>query len=648
MQARKTEEKRKKLVWQNAMYDASIQNGFLRVCWDESISVVSPIIYDFSKNFGLPLRALRLIGVGLTEIPEELAPNLRELEVLSLANNHITQLPENIAMLTSLKELNVMYNKITTLPSRIGYMCALEKLGVANNCLEFLPTTFGALNLLERVDLEHNCLTVLPENLDNLLSCKILNVNNNKLVRLPRCVGRMPSLLTLSASCNQLTYMPSQLTSSASLTCLRLNVNQITSIPDRFGDLTQLRELNLDYNRISKLPTTFWRLVSLKVLRMEGNDAMLDPPPEVLGKGAEAVVAHCKNIHVNDRYSRLREIVLAVQNILRQIQERELADSALFEPDTKREGTNEKDLDRWFALQLPYLWKDLLPQLKRLWEEERNARHRKKKIASDDLTTFDFTEHEAMQALTTYSDAVGPVLRIEIAKFRRCACVDQNGTRKPCVPPSQGYMCQRQCVLLKRDLVREREKNDRLWNAYKSDGIRDAVKRAQYESKLYLDSAEGQLWLEDTAYEQAEEVLLEGGANSIVEKRYRNLESKKKQLVLKYDKKKERVQRVRDQKMQQLEAELERYKEDKRQASEGYVRSAVEQRIQSLTVKLANLPETAELQQIQEECEREVARLEGGFYDSDSVNTSEVDSSDFSSEDESPAAQRWREKLARR
>ena len=206
MQARKTEEKRKKLVWQNAMYDASIQNGFLRVCWDESISVVSPIIYDFSKNFGLPLRALRLIGVGLTEIPEELAPNLRELEVLSLANNHITQLPENIAMLTSLKELNVMYNKITTLPSRIGYMCALEKLGVANNCLEFLPTTFGALNLLERVDLEHNCLTVLPENLDNLLSCKILNVNNNKLVRLPRCVGRMPSLLTLSASCNPVSY----------------------------------------------------------------------------------------------------------------------------------------------------------------------------------------------------------------------------------------------------------------------------------------------------------------------------------------------------------------------------------------------------------------------------------------------------------
>jgi hypothetical protein len=398
------------------------------------------------------------------------------------------------------------------------------------------------------------------------------------------------------------------------------------------------------------MPVSFWKLGKLRVLRVEGNDALLDPPADVLGRGAEEVVKYLRAIHMNDNDARMREIVQAVQNVLRQIHEREIADSSLFEAEVQRNEQDEKDLDRWYALQLPYLWKDLLPQMKLLWEAEREARDKKKKKAVhiEDLSAFDFTEHEAMQALTTYYDAVGPVLRYGKAKFRRCACVDQNGQRKPCVPPVTGYMCLRDCVLVKKTFVREREKNDRLWNAYKSDGIRDAIKRAEYESKLYLDSAEGQLWLEDTAYEQAEEVLLEGGANSVVEQRYTDLENKKHQVVLKYDRKIATLQRSRDKKTQQLEAHLERLKEDRRAAQEGYVRNAVEQRIQSLTVQLANLPETAQLQQLQADCERDCAMLDEGLYDSDSVNTSEVDSSEFSSEDDSPEAQRWREKLRRR
>lgn len=643
------EEKRKKLAWQTAMYEASLQNGFLRLCWDETLRLVSPVIYDFHQSFGLPMKALRLIGIGLTELPLDFAPNLISLEILSLANNKLVTLPDNIVALTNLKELNLMYNKINRLPERIGFMCSLVKLGISNNCLEVLPITFGALNLMERVDLEHNALAVLPENLDNMLSCRAFNVNNNKLARLPRCVGHMPSLTSFSASCNALTYIPSQFALSPTLTCLRLNVNQITHLPDRFGDLTQLVELDLDYNKISKLPHTFWRLSSLRVLRMEGNVTMLDPPPEVMGQGGPAVVAYLKAIYLNDKVARMREVVLATQNVLKQIQERDFADSAYFEPDHQR---TDKDLDRWFALQLPYLWKDLLPQLKRTWESERAAmgHHRRHKhaVASDDLTSFDYSEQEVMHALTNYSDAVGPVLRMQKAMFRRCACLDSEMKRRPCVPPAPGYMCLRDCVLLKKELVRERDKHDRMWQAYKSDGMRDAMKRADYEAKLYLDSAEGQLWLENTAYEQAEEVLLDSGANVVIEKRFQGVENKKKKVVARYDQKKLKVQKVRDRKIQQIESQLETLKEDRRLAKEGYVRNAVEQRIQSLTVQLAHLPETTELQQLQNDCERDCSLLDEGLFDSDSVNTSEVDSSEFSSENDSPEAAKWRERLQRR
>ena len=34
---------------------------------------------------------------------------------------------------------------------------------------------------------------------------------------------------------------------------------------------------------------------------MEGNDTMLDPPPEIMGQGGAAVVAHLKAIYLNDK-----------------------------------------------------------------------------------------------------------------------------------------------------------------------------------------------------------------------------------------------------------------------------------------------------------------------------------------------------------
>jgi len=48
-------------------------------------------------------------------------------------------------------------------------------------------------------------------------------------------------------------------------------------------------------------------------------------------------------------------------------------------------------------------------------------------------------------------------------------------------------------VLFKKDLVRVRDKKDRQWEAYKMNGLNDAMKRAEHEAKLYLDSVEGML-----------------------------------------------------------------------------------------------------------------------------------------------------------
>ena len=92
--------------------------------------------------------ALKLVGIDLPNLTEEVPLKLATLERLSLANNHLTCLPDNIVLLTNLRELNLLKNKIVQLPPKIGLLCALQKIEFANNLLASLPLSFGALSMI--------------------------------------------------------------------------------------------------------------------------------------------------------------------------------------------------------------------------------------------------------------------------------------------------------------------------------------------------------------------------------------------------------------------------------------------------------------------------------------------------------------------
>ena len=414
--------------------------------------------------------------------------------------------------------------------------------------------------------------------------------------------------------------------------------------------MTQLRELSIDYNFLGKLPISFWKLSRLRTLRLEGNEGLLDPPPEVIGGGALRVVEYCRQQYMNDKQARMKHIILTTQSVLRQVNRRHMFDASLFDPEVQ---LHDGDPDRWFGLQLPYLWDHLLPELRHIWKVEQGMGlhddDERLPGEADEVTSFDFTQREVMWAFSNYSDAIGPVLRREEANFRRCACIDPvSGERRPCVPPAPGFMCRRECTLLKAGLVRRRDRQDRVWQAYKSSGLEDAMRRAEHEARRYLNSHEGQLWLDEVAYEQAEETLVEAGAVKTVERRHAKAEEMKRTIIARFDAKKRKVAKVRDEKLRKMQTELEKLKLDRSRAREGYVRSAIDQRVQTLTVQLAHIPENSVLDELQQECAAECADVEAGLYESDSQNTSELDSSEYSSEDESPEANRWRRRLLRR
>ena len=101
---------------------------------------------------------------------------------------------------------------------------------------------------------------------------------------------------------------------------------------------------------------------------------------------------------------------------------------------------------------------------------------RKYKCAS-----YPYTEKETMWAFAKFTDANGPVMKFEEGMFRKCSCVNNEGDRKPCVPPLPGFMCQRICTKVKTKNVLYADRQQRIWTEYKTNNLKDAVQRAKEE-----------------------------------------------------------------------------------------------------------------------------------------------------------------------
>ena len=140
------EERRRQLIWQRAMYEASsTPNNCVSLPW-QYFGRIHESLYQYSTLFGAPLLELRIPGLGLESLPDELGLYCASLKVLSVQNNELTTLPDSILKLTNLTELNLVKNKLVSLPDRIGLLCNLRRIELANNLIERLPITFGALN----------------------------------------------------------------------------------------------------------------------------------------------------------------------------------------------------------------------------------------------------------------------------------------------------------------------------------------------------------------------------------------------------------------------------------------------------------------------------------------------------------------------
>lgn len=323
------EERRRKLeqdklwehIWTNAIENGK-KDGNVRIS-SMKLGHISDKIYEFRQSYGIDLTHLSIVDNDLSST-EEIVHYCPQLVHLSLSSNNIEILDSDIGKLVHLRYLNLLRNRIETLPSSIGSLTNLENLELANNKIIELPDAIQSLVRLKRLNLECNQIRFLPNTLGKL-KCRILVLNSNKLQVLPHCLSEITTLKTLMINDNCLRFLPPNIGNSLSIESLYLSKNEILELPQSLGRLSTLKILWLDYNRLTALPINFHNLVNLKELKMEGNFNMVFPTMDQIMEGPSQVLSWSKRRFARGKHTRQLNIVLSVQDILKQVQKYQIA-----------------------------------------------------------------------------------------------------------------------------------------------------------------------------------------------------------------------------------------------------------------------------------------------------------------------------------
>lgn len=93
---------------------------------------------------------------------------LKNLAQLSVNNNYLKSVPDEICLLSKLTELHMANNQLTVLPRSIGLLTNLSKLYLSRNQLYELPEELCKLRRLMILDVAGNKIQIFPSEIDEL------------------------------------------------------------------------------------------------------------------------------------------------------------------------------------------------------------------------------------------------------------------------------------------------------------------------------------------------------------------------------------------------------------------------------------------------------------------------------------------------
>uniref|UniRef100_A0A8C6PPL9 Leucine-rich repeat protein SHOC-2 n=1 Tax=Nothobranchius furzeri TaxID=105023 RepID=A0A8C6PPL9_NOTFU len=176
-----------------------------------------------------------------------------DLTKLLLSSNLLTQLSDDVRLLSGLTTLDLHDNQLSSLPSTLGELKGLQQLRLSHNQLSSLPRELFTLKNLCSLSLQQNLLEDLPEELGQLENLTELDLSNNRLKELPSSLSCLTNLQKVSLHHNKLTSLPEGV-SHLRIKVLDCSSNQLFDIPASLSGMLSLEQLYLRHNKLSRLP----------------------------------------------------------------------------------------------------------------------------------------------------------------------------------------------------------------------------------------------------------------------------------------------------------------------------------------------------------------------------------------------------------
>ncbi|KAJ9601653.1 hypothetical protein L9F63_000186 [Diploptera punctata] len=262
------------------------------------------------------LKEMHLAENCIKELDVDLLEGLSHLRVLTLRDNEISSIPDEITTLHLLVRLDLSNNNLTSLPDTLGFLPHLQSLQLEGNAfrnlrrdiiqcgtsriLKFLRERYkgeGNVNIgyenttvskadvkfpdrfmmrnVRALGLAMQDLTEIPDSVfQEALEAEVTTVDlsKNKLKQVPDGLKILINRITdLNLSCNAFTSLPLEVGLCQNLQYLDLQKNLLEDLPQSFECLTKLRELVLAFNRFSEIPECVYKLVSLEILIARDN-----------------------------------------------------------------------------------------------------------------------------------------------------------------------------------------------------------------------------------------------------------------------------------------------------------------------------------------------------------------------------------------
>lgn len=164
--------------------------------------------YSIEEALKSPNSVVRLnLNESKLELPEGVFRNFKNLEYLSLKNDHLKVFPAEIVELDKLKILDISGNDFDVLPLNFFKLKNLEELYLNDENYLNLEASLERLKKLPKLKslhLENDKLEVLPSNISDILTLESLYLNGNLFKKVPSVIQEMKQLKYLEIHHNKI------------------------------------------------------------------------------------------------------------------------------------------------------------------------------------------------------------------------------------------------------------------------------------------------------------------------------------------------------------------------------------------------------------------------------------------------------------